>query len=103
MFQLLDDFYTQAIRIDLIAASQLAKLNPENTKYRDAAKRGAFVVTVLQGEVYESVYTSLLEKIFETFAEAKSFYDRLGAEHPDATCYDFTVPGAPGAAADGNP
>ena len=103
MFQLLDDFYTQAIRIDLIAASHLAKLNPGNTTYHDAAKRGAFVVTVLQGEVHESVYMARLEQIFETFAEAKSFYDRLGAEHPDATCCDFTVPGDPGAAADSNP
>lgn len=102
MFQLLDDFYTQAIRIDLNAASQLAKLNPKDAKYCTAAERDAFVVTVLQGEVQENVYVARLEQVFETLAEAKSFFDRLGAEYPDATCCDFTVPGAPGAAADGS-
>ena len=89
---MLEVFYTQAIRIDLNAASQLAKLNPKDAKYCAAAERDAFVVTVLQGEAHESVYVARLEQIFETFAEAQSFYDRLIAEYPDATGCDFTVP-----------
>lgn len=92
MFQLLEDFYTQAIRIDLNAASQLAKLNPKDAKYGAPAERDAFVVTVLQGETHEGVYVTRLEQNFETFAAAKSFFDRLIAEYPDATGCDFTVP-----------
>tara|TARA_R110002124_G_C8957156_1_gene513757 strand:+ start:2724 stop:3065 length:342 start_codon:yes stop_codon:yes gene_type:complete len=92
MFQKLDDFYTQDIRIDLAAASQLADVNPENAAYVEAAARGAFIVSALQGDVYESVYTPLLERTFDTLAEARLFYDNLASEHPDAKCFDFVAP-----------
>jgi hypothetical protein len=91
MFQKLDDFYTQNIRIDLIAASRLADVNPGNADYREAAVRGAFVVTVLQGDLHESLYTPRLERTFDTLAEARAFYDLLVSEHPDAACYDFVA------------
>ena len=58
MFQLFEDFYTPAIRIDLNAASQLAEFNPKDPKYRDAAKRYTFVVSVLEREVPESDYAT---------------------------------------------
>ena len=49
MLETLDDFYTQDLRVDLVAASQLADLNLKHTEYLAAAARGAFVVSVLQG------------------------------------------------------
>lgn len=91
MLQKLDDFYTQALRIDLVPASHLAGLNPQNTEYRDAAGRGAFIVSALQGEVFESVYAPLLERTFDTLAEARLFYAKLASEHPDAKCFDFVA------------
>lgn len=91
MFQKLDDFYTQDVRINLVAASRLAELNPENGDYRDAAARGALVVSVLQGDIHESVYTQRLERTFDTLAGAKAFYDLLVSEHPDAACFDFVA------------
>jgi len=99
MFQLLEDFYTQAVRINLNAASQLAVLNPDHASYCAAAERGDFIVTVLQGDVYESVYVARFERIFETFVDAKSFYEHLILEHPDAAHYDFTVTSPAGAVA----
>ena len=91
MLQKLDDYYTQDVRIDLVAASRLADINPKHPEYRAAAARGAFVVTVLQGDVYESVYAPLLERAFDTLAEAQLFYDNLSSEHPDAKCFDFVA------------
>ena len=91
MLQKLDDFYTQDVRIDLIAASRLADINPTHAEYRAAAARGAFVVSVLQGDVSESVYAPLLERMCDTLAEARLFYDNLASEHPDAKCFDFVV------------
>lgn len=102
MFQLLDGFYTQAVRVDFNAASKLVEFNPEDTRYCAAAMRDSFVVAVLQGEVQESVYVARLEQVFETFAEAKSFYDRLITEHPEATGCDFTRPQASDSDADGS-
>ena len=89
MLQKLTDFYTQDIQINLIAASRMADINPKHPKYLAAAARGAFVVSVLQGEVYEGVYASLLERTFDSLAEARLFYDNLASEHPDAKCFDF--------------
>jgi len=91
MLETLDEFYTQDLRVDLIAASQMADLNPKHPKYLAAAARGAFVVSVLQGDVYESVYAPLLERFFDTLAEARLFYNNLASEHPDAKCFDFVA------------
>jgi hypothetical protein len=91
MLQKLDDFYTQGVRIDLVAASRLADINPKHPECRASAARGAFVVTVLQGDVYESVYAPLMERTFDTLAEARLFYDKLASEHPDAKCFDFVA------------
>ncbi len=89
MLETLDDFYTQDLRVDLVAASQLADLNQKHPEYLAAAARGAFVVSVLQGDVCESVYAPLMERTFDTLAEARLFYNNLTAEHPDAACFDF--------------
>lgn len=91
MFQKLKDFYTQAVRIDLAPASRLSAINPENIGYRADAERGAVIVSVLQGDIHESVYTMLMERTFETYAEACSFCQHLALEHPDATCIDFVT------------
>ena len=91
MLETLDDFYTQDLRVDLVAASQLADLNPKHPEYLAAAARGAFVVSVLKGDVYESVYAPLLERTFDTLAEARVFFDGLASEHPDAKCFDFVA------------
>lgn len=74
MLETLDDFYTQGLRVDLVAASQLADLNPKHPEYLTAAARGAFVVSVLQGDLYESVYAPLMERTFDTLAEARVFF-----------------------------
>jgi hypothetical protein len=93
MFKIKCDFYSHDIRIDLIAASEMANLNPKNAGYRAAAERGAFIVSVLQGDIYESVYTLRLERAFDTLATAKSFFDYLVSENPDAqTCLFVDIP-----------
>jgi len=89
MFQKLADFYTQQLRIDLIPAKRLAELDPGHERYRVAADRGAFVVSVLQGEIHEGVYASRMVTFFDTLAEARGFYDRLITENPDAAHFDF--------------
>lgn len=94
MFHLVEDFYTQAIRIDLTAASKLAALNPGDANYRAAAERGAYIVTVLQGEAFDGVYSARLEQVFETYAEAKSFCEELSAEHPEASHDDHAAAAA---------
>jgi len=89
MFQKLEDFYSQDLRIDLTPAERLAALNPEHLPYCAAAERGAFIVSVLQGDVYESVYTQRMEQFFDTLAEARSLCERLQAKHPSAAYFDF--------------
>ena len=91
MLETLDDFYTQDLRVDLVAASQLADLNRKHPEYLTAAARGAFVVSVLQGDLYESVYAPLMERTFDTLAEARVFFDSLASEQPDAKCFDFVA------------
>jgi hypothetical protein len=94
MFHLLEDFYTQAIRIDLTAASKLAALNPNDANYRAAAERDAFFVTVLQGEAYDGVYSARLERVFETYPQAKLFCNELIAEYPEAIHWDHATAAA---------
>lgn len=89
MFQKLADFYTEKIRIDLIPAERLAALDPGHDRYRSAADHGAFVVSVLQGEIHEGVYVPRMEGFFDTLAEAQEFYDQLITENPDAAHFDF--------------
>ena len=91
MLQKLDDFSAKDVRINLIAASRLADLNPKHPEYLTAAARGAFVISVLQGDVYESVYVPLMERTFDTLAEARVFFDSLASEHPDAKCFDYVA------------
>lgn len=98
MFQKLADFYTQKIRIDLIPAERLAQIDPGHARYRSAADRGAFVVSVLQGEILEGVYAACMEDFFDTLAEAQEFYDQLITANPDADHFDF-VSHPPGEAA----
>jgi len=66
MFERLENYYTQNIRIDLTSAERLATLNPDVVEYRKAAKNKNYVVSVLQGDVQEGVYTLRMEKIFDT-------------------------------------
>lgn len=89
MFEKRADFYTQEIRIDLMSAERLAELNLENEQYRNAAQHGEFVVSVLQGNIYESVYISQMERFFHTFAAAQQVYLTLIAENPEAPHFDF--------------
>jgi hypothetical protein len=84
MFQRIEGFYTQEIRIDLVAASQMAKLNPNDPAYCAAAERGAYIVSVLQGDNYEGFYGLLLERTFDKLDDAKSFFNLLALENPDA-------------------
>ena len=91
MLETLDDFYTQDLRVDLVAASQLTDLNRKHPEYLTAAARGAFVVLVLQGDLYESVYAPLMERTFDTLTEARVFFDSLASEQPDAKCFDFVA------------
>ena len=55
MFERLENYYTQNIRIDLTSAERLATLNPDVVEYRKAAKNKNYVVSVLQGDVQEGV------------------------------------------------
>jgi|AntAceMinimDraft_1070359.scaffolds.fasta_scaffold113860_1 hypothetical protein len=103
MFQKIEDFYCQEIRIDLIAAQQLASLNPKHIQYCSAAESGAFVVSVLQGDIQEGVYSVLMEHFFDTLAEAQQVYAILISENPGATHFDFVAHPTSGAAAFENP
>ncbi|WP_114961166.1 hypothetical protein [Tritonibacter mobilis] len=89
MFERLEDYYTQSIRIDLTSADQLARLNPENVEYRIAAQNNRYVVSVLQGDVQESVYSTRMQKVFDTFDEAQQTFLTLLRENPDAEYFDF--------------
>lgn len=89
MFQKLEDFYSQDLRIDLTPAKRLAALNPDHLPHCAAAERDTFIVSVLQGDVYESVYAQRMERFFDTLAEARSFYEQMKAEHPSAANFDF--------------
>lgn len=89
MIDRLEDYYTQNIRIDFTSAEQLAALNPDDIDYHNAAKTNRYVVSVLQGDVRESVYSTLLEEMFDTFDEAQRTFLRLINENPDAAYYDF--------------
>ncbi|WP_422026172.1 hypothetical protein [Roseovarius sp.] len=89
MFELLKDYYTQNIRIDLASAEQLARLNPDVASYQSAAQDKMLVVSVLQGDVHESVYATLMEKFFDSFDEAQQIFLKLIRENPDAVYFDF--------------
>lgn len=91
MFEKFPDYYTQALRIDLISAVRLFELKPEHSPYAAAAERGAFVVSVLQGDIYESVYARLWEQSFDTYAEAKEMFGHLIDQNPDAANLDFVA------------
>lgn len=89
MFEKLKDFYTDQLRIDLVTAAQLAALNPNSEPYRTAAERSAFVVSVLQGDIHEGIYTPLKERFFDVQTEARGFYTALVADNPGAASFDF--------------
>ena len=91
MFERLENYYTQNIRIDLTSAERLAKLNPDDVEYRKAAKNKNYVVSVLQGDVQESVYALRMEKIFDTLDEAQKTFVKLTKENPDAASFDFVT------------
>lgn len=91
MFQKLEDFYTQELRIDLAPAALLAELSPQNEAYRAAAEREAFFVSVLQGDVQEGAYVLLKEQAFDHFSEARAFYKSLISENPNAAHLDFVA------------
>lgn len=91
MFQNLEDFYTQKLRIDLAPATLLAELCPQNETYRAAAEHDAFFVSVLQGDVHEGVYVLLREQNFDSLSEAQAFYKSLFSEHPTAEYFDFVA------------
>jgi len=84
-------YYTQNIRIDLTSAERLATLNPDVVEYRKAAKNKNYVVSVLQGDVQEGVYTLRMEKIFDTLDEAQKTFVKLTKENPDAASFDFVT------------
>lgn len=89
MFEKFDGYYTDQLRIDLASAAELAALNPSIEPYRAAASRGAFVVSVVQGDIHEGVYSPLFERFFEVLTEAQELYDALVADNPSACCFDF--------------
>ena len=91
MFERLENYYTQNIRIDLASAEQLAKLNPDNVEYQKAAQNKNYVVSVLQGDVQESAYTLRMEKMFDTLDEAQKTFVKLTRENPDAAYFDFVT------------
>ena len=97
VFKKIANFYSQSLRIDLVPASLLAELSPDNETYRSAA-RGDFVVCVAQGEPQESVYISLAEQIFSQLSEARDLFERLHAAHPTAAFFDFVADPAGGEA-----
>ena len=89
MFELLDDYYTQDIRIDLASAECLSKINPNIEHYQNAARDGEFVVSVLQGDAYTAVYVLRIERIFATLEEARQFILTLIKQYPGAATFDF--------------
>ena len=91
MFKKIANFYSQNLRIDLVPASILADLSPENETYRSAAERGDFVVCVAQGEPQESVYISLAEQIFSQLSEARDLFESLRSAYPAAAFFDFVA------------
>ena len=98
VFKKIANFYSQSLRIDLVPASLLAELSPDNETYRFAAERGDFVVCVAQGEPQESVYIALAEQIFSQLSEARNLFERLHAAHPAAAFFDFVADPAGGEA-----
>lgn len=91
MFEKIEDFYSQDIRVDLATASMLADLNPQNAIYRFAAARGGFVVSISQGNVHDSVYVSLAEQVFDSISTAQEFVEALRRRHPTATYFNFVA------------
>lgn len=89
VFEKLEGFYTEQLRIDLVPAAQLAAMNPSNEPYRTAADRGAFVVSVLQGDIHEGIYTPLQERFFDVLTEARDVYTALVVDNPGAASFDF--------------
>ncbi|WP_188130023.1 hypothetical protein [Roseovarius litoreus] len=49
------------------------------------------MVSVLQGDVKESVYALRMEKIFDTLDEAQKTFVKLTKENPDAASFDFVT------------
>ncbi|MFG6665244.1 hypothetical protein ACGYKB_18480 [Sulfitobacter sp. 916] len=97
MVQKLEDLYSQELRIDLMPASTLADLRPAHDAYRAAATRGAFIVSVLQGDVDEGAHVLLEERILESLSEARTVYENFISQHPEAAHFDFVAnpPNAP--------
>lgn len=85
-----DDLNNENTRIDLASAALLAELNPTRSHYRMASERGAFVISVQKGDIFDSVYTHQMEKIFETLKEARLFFEALSKEYPNARYFDFS-------------
>lgn len=79
------------LRIDLIAARELCALTPGNARYSHAAASGAFVVSVLRGDILEGVYTPLREEVFDSYAAAQAAVGRLAAGRSDAVIFDFVA------------
>lgn len=100
VYKKLEGNYTEEFRIDLASAAQLAALNPDSVPYRTAANRGAFVVSFLQGDIQESIYTLLQECFLDVLTDARDVYTALVADNPGAASFDFVsdptgVSGAP--------
>lgn len=89
MLKRVANYYTQALRIDLMPAAMLCALNPEDEGYREAAVRHAFIICVLQGDIEESVYIKLDEWCFDLLSDARAYLAKLQAADPDAICFDF--------------
>ncbi|MEM5545027.1 hypothetical protein WNY61_20070 [Sulfitobacter sp. AS92] len=91
MVKKIKNFYSQDLRIDIVPASMLAALGPQNETYCATAARGCFVVSVAQGDVHEGVYVLLTEQAFDGLLEAREFFETLCSEHPTATYFDFVT------------
>ena len=85
-----DDLNNEYTRIDLAPAALLAELNPTRSHYQVASERGAFVISVQKGDIFDSVYSHEMEKIFGTLPEARLFLEALSKEYPNARYFDFS-------------
>ncbi len=89
MFEKSKNFYNEEIRIVLIPFACIARNNPNDIRYQNAAQSREVIVSVLQGSPYEGVYVILCEQSFSTPKDARRVFDQLVAQNPDATIYDF--------------
>lgn len=88
MIDILQDYYTDKLRIDITSAQSLAELNPASEKFAKAALNKQFVINVLQGDIYEGVYSVLAERFFDTEIEAREHFNSLVIQYPDAAIID---------------